>query len=148
FDMVDDDAFGIYARIAFEHIDDQPRALELILEVGRMNQDHLVVAHGEIDMALENGQFVAGILVQANLPNAKDCRTIQKLRDEIDDFIGESHVLGLLWIDAEPAIMEQAIFRGALRLEIRQLPEIIVEALRTAAIESGPESRFANRRAP
>ena len=41
--------------------------------------------------------------------------------------------------------MRQAELRRALRLEVGELAEVIVEALRAAAIEARPERRLTNR---
>jgi hypothetical protein len=52
-------------------------------------QDELLKARGQIDLLLEDPQLIAAILVQADLANAKHVGTIQKFRDQRDNFIGE-----------------------------------------------------------
>lgn len=54
----------------------------------------------------------------------------EQFRDQGDDIIGKPHVLGLLGIDAEPAVMRQVrtLWRGA-ALVLRQLKEVIVKAM-------------------
>ena len=42
-------------------------------------------------------------------------------------------------------VMRDAELRGALRLELGELAEVVAEALRAAAVEAGPERRLADR---
>ena len=42
-DVVDQHALGLDAAVVLEHVDDHPRALVLVLQVGRVDQDQLVV---------------------------------------------------------------------------------------------------------
>ena len=51
-----------------------------------MDEDHLVVRHGEVDLLLEDGDFVAGVFVQADLADAEDVGAIEKVGDDCDDF--------------------------------------------------------------
>ena len=75
-------------------------------------------------------------------------RTLGRSRNfgnQRDDFLGELHVLGFLGIDAEPAEMFQAELRGALRLVLGELAEIIVKAVGGTAVKARPKRRFADR---
>ena len=56
-----------------------------ILEMRRVNEHQLVGLDGQIDMLLEDSRLVAGVLVQADLADAKHIRPVQILRDQGDD---------------------------------------------------------------
>ena len=62
----------------------------------------------------------------------------------MQNVVGEGNVFGFLRVDAEPGVMLEAEFGGALGFVFGELEEVIVEAIRAAAVEAGPESRFAN----
>ncbi len=81
------------------------RALVLVLEVGRVDQDQLVVIGGQIDLLLEDRDLIGGVLVEADFADAQNARVIEQGRNQVDDFAGKRDVLGLLGVDAEPGIM-------------------------------------------
>lgn len=105
----------------------------------------MVVAGGQVDVLLENGEFVPGIFVETNFADAKNVWALEKFGDELKDFTGEAHVLGLFWIDAQPAVMRELMACSALWFVIRELAEIIVKTVSATAIEAGPEGGFAHR---
>ena len=61
FDMVDQDSAGIDGAVAFDRVDDELGALEFVFEVGRVDEDELVVLGGEGDLFFEDGEFVLGV---------------------------------------------------------------------------------------
>ena len=93
-DVIDDHALRLDPRVGLERIEDQPRALELVLEVRRVDEDELVVPRREVDVLLEHLQFVARVLVQPDLADAEHVRPVEKLRDDAQHFVRERHVLG------------------------------------------------------
>jgi hypothetical protein len=142
--VIDDAAFGLDATIVFEDVNDEACAFELVFEVRSVNEDELVVARGEVNVFFEDGDFVAGIFVEADFADAEDVRAFEKRRDEMEDVFGEGDVFGFLRIDAEPGVVLEAKFGGALGFVLGELEEVIVEAVSAAAVKAGPESRFAN----
>src|SRR5205823_4859267 len=60
----------------------------------------------------------------------------------------QADVLRLLRVDAQPTEMLNAVLPGALRLDFRELPEIIAKALHRAAVKPRPKRRLAQRHAP
>jgi hypothetical protein len=97
-----------------EEVDDEARALELVLQVRRVDEDELVVLHREVDVLLEHLELVARVAVEADFADAEDVG----LRARNSGIIastsrGEAEVLGLLRVDAEPGEMRQEKLRGA-----------------------------------
>ena len=119
--------------------------LSLSSRCGRVDEDELLVARGQIHLLLENFQFIAAVPVQSDLADAQDVRTVQKLRDNFNDLRRQLQVLGLLGIEAEPGEVGQAEFGGAPRLVFGQLAKIIVKTLDRAAVKPRPKGRLANR---
>ena len=78
FHVIDDDSLGPDARVALQRVHDKPRALELVFEVRRVDQDHLVVPRGEVDVHLEDLQFVPRVLVQADFADAQHVGPVEK----------------------------------------------------------------------
>ena len=144
-DVVDDDALGLHDAVGLEAIHDQARALALVLEVRRVHEDHLVVLHREGDVLLEHLHLIARVLVEADLADAEHRRGLQEFRDQREDVGGERHVFGFLGVDAQPGVMRQAVLGGALGLMLRQLAEVVVEAVGGLAVEAGPEGGLADR---
>ena len=106
-----------------------------------------VVIEGELDVLLEDGEFVAGVLVEADLADAEHGGAVEELGDDRHDLAGEAGVVGFLRVDAEPAEVRDAELGGALRFVVGELAEVVVEALGRGAVEAGPEGGFADRRA-
>ena len=128
-DVVDDHASGFHALVRAEQIDDEPRALELVFEVRRMHENQLVVLHREVDVLLEDVEFIARIAVQTDFADAEDVRLREELGDHREHIGSESEVFGFLGVDAEPGKMRQEKFRGARRLILRELAKIVTEAV-------------------
>ena len=143
-DVVDDDARGIDFAVCAKDVDDEAGAFPFVLEVGSVDEDHLVVLHGELDVAFEDGDFVAAIFVEADFADAEDVGAVEKGGKQREDFVGEGEVFGFLGIEAKPRIMRQAEFGGALRFVVGELAKVVVEALGGAAVEAGPEGGFAD----
>src|SRR5690606_16196015 len=141
-DVVDDHAAGLDTGVRGEHVEDEVGALELVLEVRRVDENQLAVLHREVDVGLEHSHFIARIPVQPNLTDAENVRSVEKLGNHLEHGACESEVLGLLRIEAEPAIMRQAEFRGACRFVRSQLPVVVTEAVNRPAVEPGPEGGF------
>ena len=95
-------------------------------------------------MLLKDGRLVARVLVQADFADAEDVRLVEELGDQRDDLARQRDVLGLLGVDAQPGVVLDAELRGALRLDLGEMAEVIAEALGAAAVEAGPEGRLAD----
>ena len=79
-DVVDDDLGAVEFREVGERIEHQAGALELVLEVRGVDQDRQVVIERELDVLLEDGEFVAGVLVEADLADAEHGRAFRGTR--------------------------------------------------------------------
>ena len=146
-DMVDDDARRIDARIFFQDIDDEPRALPFVLEVRSVDKNHLAVLHRELHMLLENHDLVPAVFVQPDFADAEHVGPVEKRGNHRQHLVGQREILSLLGIEAKPRKVRQAELRGAARLVIGQLAEVVAETLGGTAIKAGPERRFAHRAA-
>ena len=80
----------IDAAVALEHVDDHARALVLVLQVRRVDEDQLVGLHGQVDVFLEDGGLVARVLVEADLADAEDVGPVEVLGDQGDDLAREA----------------------------------------------------------
>ena len=90
-DVVDDARAPGWIRVsALEHVEDQARALELVLEMRRVDEDQLVVPRGEVDVHFEHLQFVARILVQPDFADAEHVGPVEELRDDRDDVLARA----------------------------------------------------------
>ena len=69
----------------------------------------------------------------------------EKLRDHRDHFARQRNVLRLLGVDAQPREVLNAVPTGPLRLERRELLEVVAKPGDAAAIVPGPERRLAHR---
>ena len=65
-DVVDENPAAIQGGVVPDRVDDEPRALELVLQVRRVDQDELVPVRGEVKVRFEDLQLVAAVLVQAD----------------------------------------------------------------------------------
>ncbi len=144
FDVVDDDALGFDGRVGFQHVDDEVGAFELIFEMGGVDEDELVVIDGELDVFLEDEDFVAGILVETDFSDAEHVGFLEELGDDGEDFSGEGDVFGLFGVDAEPGEMREPELGGAFGFVVGELAEIVAETFDAASVEAGPEGGFAN----
>ena len=80
-------------------------------------------------MHFEHLHFVAAeFLFKPISPMPSTLGRSRNFGNDGDDFLRELHVLGFLGVDAKPAEMRQAELRGALRLVLGELAEIIVES--------------------
>ena len=93
---------GLIAPVALEHVDDHPRALVLVLQVRRVDEDQLVRLRRQVEVLLKDGRLVGGVLVQPDLADAEHVRLLEELGDQRDDFARERDVLGFLGVDAQP----------------------------------------------
>ena len=94
-----------------------------------MHENQLVVLHREVDVLLEDVEFIARIAVQTDFADAEDVRLREELGDHREHIGSESEVFGFLGVDAEPGKMRQEKFRGARRLILRELAKIVTEAV-------------------
>ncbi len=78
--VIDSTRSGSSSRIAPQHVDRDPRALVLVLEVRRVDQDQLAVRGGQLDLLGVGRDLVAGDAVQADLADAEDRRAIEERR--------------------------------------------------------------------
>ena len=145
-DVIDDDALRLHPAVRGEQIENQPRALEFVLEVGRVDEDQLVVFHREIDVVFEDLELVARVAVEPDFTDAEHVGLGQKFRDHRQHIGREREVFGFLRVDAEPGKMRQEKLRRARRLVVGQLAEVIAKSIRRAAVKSRPKRRLADRR--
>ena len=143
-DVIDDHASGFHALMRAEQIDDEPRTLELVFEVRRMDENQLVVLHREVDVLLKDVEFIARIAVQADFADTEDVGFREELGDHRKHIGGEGEIFGFLGVDAEPGKMRQEKLRGARGLILRELAKIVTKAINRAAIVASPEGGFAD----
>ena len=96
-------------------------------------------------MRFEDLHLVARIFIESNLADAEHARTIEKLWDERDDFAREDGIFRFLRIDAEPGVMSNAVLRGALGLEVGELPEVVLKSFGRRSIVARPKCWLRNR---
>ena len=70
--------FGLDPALGGQRLDDDLRALVLVLEVRRVDVDRLLVANGQVDVVLEGRQLVAGDAVEADLADAEHVRPVEE----------------------------------------------------------------------
>ena len=138
-DVIDDNLGAIELGKTCEGFKDQAGALKLILEVRGMDEDRQVAVHCELDVFLKDGEFIAGIFVEADLTDTKHRRAIQKLRDKCHHLACKHRIVSLLRVDAQPTIMLDAVLRRTLRFVVGQLPEVIKKSRRRGAVEARPK---------
>ena len=68
--MVDQDPARVDPGI-LERIDDQQGALEFVLEVGRVNKDQAIEPLRNLDLFLQDLEFVAGVFVEPDLTDSE-----------------------------------------------------------------------------
>ena len=78
FNVIDDDPSGGDPAVGLQRVNNKPRALELVLQVRRVDEDQLPVPGRQIDVLLKDRQFVAAVLVQPDFADAQNSRPIQK----------------------------------------------------------------------
>ena len=64
---------------------------------GVWTQDQLVGLRGQVEVLVEDGGLVAGVLVQADLADPQNIRLVQKLGDHGDDLARERDVFPPPW---------------------------------------------------
>ena len=127
-DVIDQNPARIHACV-LKCVEDDPRALELVLEVGCVNQNHLVVGLRKIEVFLEDLQFVARVLVESDLPDAQHGLAFEEIGNDREHFSSETKILRFLGVDAEPGMVGDAVLRGSCRFGFGQSPEVVVETL-------------------
>ena len=83
-DVVDDHPVAVQPGEVGERVEHQAGALELVLEVGGVDQDCEVTVERELDVLLEDRELAPGVLVEADLadPDAADnYRVVLRFRD-------------------------------------------------------------------
>ena len=113
----------------------------------RVDENLLVGLHGQLDVLQKHGRLVARVLVEPDLADAQHARPVEKLRDHRDHFARQRDVLRLLGVDAQPGEMLNAVPAGPLRLERRELLEVVAKPVDAAAVVAGPKRRLAHRHA-
>ena len=63
----------------------------------------------------------------------------------VEHVAGQLAVVGLLRVHRQPRVVLHAVLRGAARLELGELPEVVLDAVAAAAIPAGPEGRLGHR---
>jgi len=143
-DVIYDDTMRLDAFVAFDDINYQARAFEFVFEVRGVNEDELVVFGGEVDVFLENFDFVATVFVKADFADAENVGAVEKFGNDGEYVVGELEIFRFLGVDAEPGKVGQAEFGGAFGFVLRELTKVIVKTVGGTAVESSPKSWFAN----
>ena len=142
-DVINDNTAGSDPGI-LEGVDGQAGPLELVLEVGGVDEDREIVLEGEVNVLLKDGQLVPGVLVEADFADAEDGGFVEKVGDDRHDFAGKDGVIRLLRVDAQPTKMRDSIFGGPLGFVFGELAVVIVKALRRGPVVAGPKGGLAN----
>ena len=142
FGVIDDDAAGREIGIAAQHVDRHARALVLVLEMRRVNQDELAKLRRELDLLGVGRDLVARDAVHADLADAEHRRALEILRNPTQHLDRDLPIVRLLRVHADPRVVLHAVLRRALRLELGQLLEVVLEAVGRAAIPPGPPAQI------
>jgi len=94
-------------------------------------------------MLFEDGEFVFSIFIEADFTDTENIRFVDEFRDDLHYFSSESGVFGFFGVDAEPAVVVDAVFGGALWFVFCELAIVVEESLRGGAVISSPERGFA-----
>lgn len=121
---------------------------DLVLQVRRVDQDELIVLHGQLDLSLEDLLFILGRLVKADLADAQHVGLLEELRHVLEHFVAEWRILGFLGIHTHPAEMPDAVLRGPSRFELRDLAKVVDERLGVGSIKAGPKAGSATATTP
>src|SRR5207253_3085293 len=92
-------------------------SLILIFQVWRMDMNELLVAQCQVNMVDEGRYFVACHAVNSDLTNSKHIRSVQELRNHLQYLPRQFSVLAFFGIEAQPAIVLNAVFRSTTGLE-------------------------------
>ena len=107
-----------------------------------MNQDELFVGERELDLFRVGIDLVARDAIEADLADAKHRRMIEKLRYPLEHFLRQRPIVGFLRIHRHPRVVLDVKLRSALRLEVGELAEVVLEPVGVAAIPPRPERRL------
>jgi histidinol dehydrogenase len=143
--MIDEHMLGLYSLFIFQNRSDDGRALVLVMQVGRVDQNHLSVFGSYLDLFLEDRDFIRRILIQSDFTNTKNARMMQQGRNQLDHLPRQLHVFRFLGIDANPAVMIDPILGGSERFHLREKPKVIGEAGSRRTIITRPEGGFTDR---
>lgn len=122
-----------------EEIEGESSAFEFIAEVWGVDEDDLVVAEGDVELFLEDGEFVGGVEVEADFADADDGGFAEEMGDLGEDFAAEGEVVGLFGVHGDPAEMADAVLSGAGGFELADLVEVVEEGAGVLAVETRPE---------
>ena len=75
-DVINKDAPRVNAPVAFQNIEDQACSFPFVFKMRRVDENELIVACREINMFLENGNFVAAVAIQSDLADAQHAGSI------------------------------------------------------------------------
>jgi len=128
--VVDDHPPGCDAPMRPQDIEDQPRALLLVLEVWGVHEDQLVVLHRQLDVLLQHLELIEGVAIQPDFADPEHVLLVEKIRDHLENIVRERQILRLLGVQAKPTEMREEEFGRAGRFIHRQLTEIIAKAIR------------------
>lgn len=81
-DVVDDDFVAVEVWERSEGIEDEFGAFEFVLKVRGVDEDGEVVIEGDLDVFLEDGEFVAGVFVESDFADAEDGGAVDEFGDE------------------------------------------------------------------
>ena len=87
-----------------QHVQNHPRALVLVFQVRRVNQNLLVGLHRQIEVLQKHDRLVPRVLVEPDLADPQHARPIEKLGNHRDHFPRQRDVLRLLRVDAQPGV--------------------------------------------
>ena len=96
----------------------------------------------ELDLLGVGVDLVARDPVQADLADAQHRRSAQELRNPRQHVARELAVVRLLRVHRHPGVVLDAVLRGALRLELGELAEVVLDAVAGAPVPSRPERRL------
>src|SRR5205085_783699 len=96
----------------------------------RVNQDQLIVTRGKINLFFEYRNLVSRVLVQPDLANPQHGRPIQHRWDQLDHLARKLDILSLLRVDAQPAVVLNAIPSRPLWLDFGEQSEVVIKTRR------------------
>lgn len=138
FAVVDANAVGIGPEM-LQNFERPFRAANFILQMRRMDENHLVIVDGHLNLLFEDRFFVGRRLVKADLTDAEHVRFVEELRHFRQHLSRECWVLSFLWIDGHPREVLNSVEGCSGWFGRRQLVEVVDERFGVLAIKTGPK---------
>src|SRR5262245_21841087 len=96
----------------------------------------------QFELLVERRDLVASDPIQSDFADPQNSRAVEEFRNARQHFARQRPVIGFFGIHCDPAVVLNAVLRGAPRLELGELAEVVLEAVGRTAVPAGPECRL------